>query len=56
MKTVINITLAVSIAAMTGCGGDPKKSDAEGPRITSGKVDGSVKPQRPSLGGRVGGG
>jgi hypothetical protein len=53
MKTIINLAFAVAIATLIGCNRDAKKSDESGPRITSGKVDESIKPQKPSLGGKM---
>ena len=55
MKTIaIILSFALTLTALSGCGG-AKKSDAQsGPRITGGKVDTEARPEKPTIGGSVG--
>lgn len=54
MKSIITgMAMVAFLTTLAGCGSDQKKSDASGPRITSGNVDTSVKPEKPSLGGKM---
>lgn len=53
-RAIIMSSLLLMVVLCLGCGGEGKKDDKSGPRITGGgPVDNSAGPVKPSVGGEV---